>query len=214
MTLAQYSKTCVERSLSKKTTNWFSRPIFDQREHPAILSTFIKLPFVIKIFVLSIFEWPFYTGLTVPSRHIMLAKSILCTMPMQFATLVGLVYMVFRWSFEDIQYAFINMYLHNLFQSSGFAFLSVRTSINLSICLCVHLTLKTYPLRNLSKLKSDDHINGQTGGHTDQKSPSGSNTFYQPTDTRVVVWYRRKTDAHAHVQTTIEHTVFKHNLTT
>ena len=26
----------------------------------------IKLPFVIKIFVLSIFEWPFYTGLAVP----------------------------------------------------------------------------------------------------------------------------------------------------
>ena len=26
---------------------------------------FIKLPFVIKIFVLSIFEWPFYTGFTV-----------------------------------------------------------------------------------------------------------------------------------------------------
>ena len=36
-----------------------------QWEHSAILSTFIKLPFVIKIFVLSIFEWPFYTGLTV-----------------------------------------------------------------------------------------------------------------------------------------------------
>ena len=32
---------------------------------PVILSTFIKLPFVIKIFVLSIFEWPFYTGITV-----------------------------------------------------------------------------------------------------------------------------------------------------
>ena len=31
-------------------------------EHSAILSTFIKLPFVIKTFVLSIFEWPFYTG--------------------------------------------------------------------------------------------------------------------------------------------------------
>ena len=27
--------------------------------------TLIKLPFVIKIFVLSIFEWPFYTGFTV-----------------------------------------------------------------------------------------------------------------------------------------------------
>ena len=34
-------------------------------EHSAILSTFIKLPFAIKIFVLSIFEWPFYTGFTV-----------------------------------------------------------------------------------------------------------------------------------------------------
>ena len=31
-----------------------------QGEHSAILSTFVKLPFVINIFVLSIFEWPFY----------------------------------------------------------------------------------------------------------------------------------------------------------
>ena len=35
------------------------------REHSAILSTFIKLPVVIKTFVLSILEWPFYTGFTV-----------------------------------------------------------------------------------------------------------------------------------------------------
>ena len=34
-------------------------------EHSAILSTFIKLPFVIKTFVLSIFEWPFYTSFAV-----------------------------------------------------------------------------------------------------------------------------------------------------
>ena len=33
-----------------------------QGEHSAIHSIFIKLPFVVKIFVLSIFEWPFYTG--------------------------------------------------------------------------------------------------------------------------------------------------------
>ena len=32
------------------------------REHSAILSTFIKLPFVFKIFVLSILEWTFKTG--------------------------------------------------------------------------------------------------------------------------------------------------------
>ena len=35
-----------------------------QGEHSAILSTFIKPPFVIKIFVLSIFERRFYTGFT------------------------------------------------------------------------------------------------------------------------------------------------------
>ena len=36
-----------------------------QGEHSTILSTFIKLPFVVKIFVLSIFEWPLKTGFTV-----------------------------------------------------------------------------------------------------------------------------------------------------
>ena len=36
-----------------------------QGEHSAILSTFIKLPFVIKIFVLSILSGRFYTGFTV-----------------------------------------------------------------------------------------------------------------------------------------------------
>ena len=35
------------------------------QNHSAIHLTFIKLPFVIKIFVLSIFEWMFYTGFTV-----------------------------------------------------------------------------------------------------------------------------------------------------
>ena len=34
-------------------------------EHSAILSAFIKLPFLIKIFVLSIFEWLLKTGFTV-----------------------------------------------------------------------------------------------------------------------------------------------------
>ena len=39
-------------------------------EHSAILSTFIKLPVVIKTFVLSVFEWPFYTGFTVIEKAI------------------------------------------------------------------------------------------------------------------------------------------------
>ena len=34
-------------------------------ENSAILSTFIKLPFAIKIFVLTIFEWPLKTDFTV-----------------------------------------------------------------------------------------------------------------------------------------------------
>ena len=36
-----------------------------QWEHSAILSTFIKVLFVIKIFVLSMFVWPLKTGFTV-----------------------------------------------------------------------------------------------------------------------------------------------------
>ena len=41
------------------------KSIAECSEHSAIFLTCIKLPFVITIFVLSIFEWPFYTGFTV-----------------------------------------------------------------------------------------------------------------------------------------------------
>ena len=60
------------RRLKKRTINWFQDQLLLnagqkycrmlQGEHSAILSTFIKLPFVFKTFGLSIFEWPFYTG--------------------------------------------------------------------------------------------------------------------------------------------------------
>ena len=69
------SKTYVTRPLSKRPQFGFQDQLslnagqkycrMLQREHSAILSTFIKLPFVIKIIVLSIFEWPIYTGCTV-----------------------------------------------------------------------------------------------------------------------------------------------------
>ena len=72
---ADYSKTCVKRPLSKRQKIGFQDQLslnagkkycrMLQGEHSAIVSTFIKLPFVIKIFVLSIFDWPFYTGFTV-----------------------------------------------------------------------------------------------------------------------------------------------------
>ena len=58
------------------------------REHSAVLSTFIKLPFVIKIFVLSIFEWPLRTGFTVKYLKILLQYHIClykCTVPTSFS---------------------------------------------------------------------------------------------------------------------------------
>ena len=70
-----YSKTCVKRSLSKRPQIGFQDHLslnagqkycrMLQWEHSAILSTFTKLPFVIKIFFSFFFEWPFYTGFTV-----------------------------------------------------------------------------------------------------------------------------------------------------
>ena len=47
-----------------------------QGEHSAILSTFIKLTFVIKIFVLSIFEWLLKTDFTVFGRHVGICQSV------------------------------------------------------------------------------------------------------------------------------------------
>ena len=41
-------------SKRRQDQNWFSAPIIAQREQSAIRLTFIKLPFVIKSFVLSI----------------------------------------------------------------------------------------------------------------------------------------------------------------
>ena len=70
-----YSKICVKRPLSKIQKIGFQDQLslkagqkccrMLQGEHSAILSTFIKLPFDIKTFVTSIFEWPFYTSFTV-----------------------------------------------------------------------------------------------------------------------------------------------------
>ena len=67
-----YSKTCLMRPLKKNTKIGFQDQLslnagqeycrMLQGENSAILSTFIKLPYVIKIFVLSFCEWPLKTG--------------------------------------------------------------------------------------------------------------------------------------------------------
>ena len=72
----RYNKTGLKRLLSKRPQTGFQYQFtlynagqkycrMLQREHSAIFSTFITLPFVIKFFILSIFEWPFYTSFTV-----------------------------------------------------------------------------------------------------------------------------------------------------
>ena len=61
-----------------------------QGEHSAILSTFIKLPFVIQIFVLSTFEWPFDTGFTVTASAIMGHFGVVCNMPAYSMEVAGL----------------------------------------------------------------------------------------------------------------------------
>ena len=63
MATLKKTKIDFQDQLSLKAGQKYCRML--QGEHSAILSTFIKLPFVIKIFVLSIFEWPFNIGFTV-----------------------------------------------------------------------------------------------------------------------------------------------------
>ena len=70
-----YSKSCMKRPFSKRpkvgsqdqlslnSGQKYCRML--QGEHSATLSTFIKLLFVIKIFVLSFLKWPLKTGFTV-----------------------------------------------------------------------------------------------------------------------------------------------------
>ena len=68
-----------------------------QGEPSAILSTFIKPRFVIKIFVLSVFEWPFYAGFTVLHsavqcswRNVVLRADVLRVVPMTLLTVGAL----------------------------------------------------------------------------------------------------------------------------
>ena len=70
-----YSTTCLKQPLKKRPKIGLKDRLSlnaGQKycrmlplEHSAILLTFIKLPFAIRTFILSIFEWPLKTGFTV-----------------------------------------------------------------------------------------------------------------------------------------------------
>ena len=78
-----------------------------QGKHSAILLTFIKLPFVIKIFGLSIFEWPFYTGVTVAVEKCL--KNMLNMFLSSFLSFLFLEFFFFK--FVDILQVFNAGYL-------------------------------------------------------------------------------------------------------
>ena len=75
-----YSKTWVKQPISKRMKIGFQEQLslnagqkycrMLQGEHSAMLLTFIKLPFVTKICVLSIFDRPFYRGFTVATKDL------------------------------------------------------------------------------------------------------------------------------------------------
>ena len=81
-----YGRTCLKRPLKKKTKDGFSINAGQkycrmlQVEHSAILSPFIKLPVVIKIFVLSNFEWWLKTGFTV--HYFLISSQAWCRIPL------------------------------------------------------------------------------------------------------------------------------------
>ena len=58
-------KTCLSGHSKRFKTDFNAGQMYAES---AILSTFIKQPFVFKIVVLSIFEWPLKTGFTVLLR--------------------------------------------------------------------------------------------------------------------------------------------------
>ena len=79
LSFTKYSKACVKQTdIGFQYTNYSLMQVKSIAECSngkgggAFCNTFdiIKLPFVIKILVLSIFEWPFYTGFTVASSAI------------------------------------------------------------------------------------------------------------------------------------------------
>ena len=60
-----------------------------QGKHSAILLNYIKLPFVIKIFVLSNFEWPFYTGFTVDHTALKISKDLKNSLSLSLKFVLG-----------------------------------------------------------------------------------------------------------------------------
>ena len=123
------SKTCVKRSLSKRPQIGFQDQLLLnagqtycrmlQGEHSAIPSTFIRLLFVIKIFVLSVFEWPFHTGFTVHTQLPNVTRSLVVSRVFSFTYTVKPV--LSKRSRDNIQNP-----IHNCLLSTGACLIEVH----------------------------------------------------------------------------------------
>ena len=73
-----------------------------QGEHSTIFLTFIKLPFVIKNFVLSIFEWPFYTGFTILLLDNKIAQEDQNSSGLRYIMVYAFSHSLFGYGFKEI----------------------------------------------------------------------------------------------------------------
>ena len=129
-----YSKTCLKRPLKKRPKIGFSdlsllnagqkncRML--QWEHSAILLTFIKLPFVIKICVVSIFEWPLKTGFTV--LFLPLQENISCCVQAVSERTVSTIHKWAWWSYS---------FTYKIWTSTIFWYLSHRRAVKAPLSL-------------------------------------------------------------------------------
>ena len=74
------------------------------REHSAIILTFIKLSFVFKTFVLSIFEWPLKTGLLYSFQRVNSKGALCCSFVTESCFLV-------MWTILHVMYIFFSFSL-------------------------------------------------------------------------------------------------------
>ena len=98
-----------------------------QVEHSAILLTFIKLPFVIKIFVLSIFGWPLKTCFTV---------NLMCLLVHNLKEILGLIFQKNQERYHKIRCLLLGAFMMLV----GFVALRLKSTAMVIAGRSVHLT--------------------------------------------------------------------------
>ena len=114
----------------------------------AILSTFINLPFVIGVFVLSIFEWPFYARLTVMCKTATPQKDRKLFFKTNYRLMqVKNIAECSKGEHSAILSTFIKLpFVMKIFILSIFEWFTVYQTIFVSICVCTEQHLDHFTL--------------------------------------------------------------------